>query len=90
MWNIVRSEINKQGNNNELPLHIEGETVTDFHEPMNIFNNYFINAAHSIQVENFDNNPSALDNLNSARTKSVPLIHLTQSQLKKLRILLNL
>jgi hypothetical protein len=72
MWNLVRSETNKQGNNNELPLNIEGKTVTDLHELANIFNDYFINATHSIQVENFDNTPSALDNLNSARTKSFP------------------
>jgi hypothetical protein len=48
MWKLVRSEINKLGNNNELPLNIEGKTVTDFHEPANIFNNFFINATHSI------------------------------------------
>jgi Notch-like protein len=77
MWNLVTSETNKQGNNNELPLNIEGKTVTDFHELANIFNDYFINDTHSIQVENFDNTPSAVDNLNSARTKSFPRIHLT-------------
>jgi hypothetical protein len=72
MWNLVRSEINKQDNNNELPRNIEGKTVTDFHELANIFNDYFINAAHSIQVENYDNTPSAIDNLNSSCTKSFP------------------
>jgi hypothetical protein len=63
---------NKQGNNNELPLNIEGETVTGFHELANMFNDYFVNATRSVQVENFDNTPSALDNLNSACTKYFP------------------
>ena len=70
MWNLVRSETNKQGNNNDLPLNIEGKTAADFHELANIFNDYFINATHSIQDENFDNTPSALDNLNLECTKS--------------------
>jgi hypothetical protein len=69
-----RSEINKQGNNNESPLNIEGKTVADFHELANIFSGYFINTTHSIQVENFDNTPSPRDNLNLVRvyTKSFP------------------
>jgi hypothetical protein len=77
MWNLVRTETNKQGNNNELHLNIKGKTVPDFHELANIFKDYFINATHSIQVENSDNTPPALANLNSARTNSFPRIHLT-------------
>jgi hypothetical protein len=77
MWNLVRSEINKQGNNNKLPLNIEGKTVTDFYELANIFNDCFINAAHPTQVETSDNTPSAIDNLNSSCTQSFPRIHLT-------------
>ena len=38
MWNVARSETNKQGNNNELPLNIEGETVTDVQELAKTFN----------------------------------------------------
>jgi hypothetical protein len=76
-WNFFRSETNEQGNNTELPLNIEVKTVTGFHEPANIFNAFFLNATHSFQVENFDNTPSALDNLNLACTKSFPQIHLT-------------
>ena len=44
VWNFAKSETNKQGNNNELSLIIEGETVTGFHELTNIFNDYFVNA----------------------------------------------
>ena len=55
MWSLARSETNKQGNNNELPLNIEGETVTDFQELAKRFNNYFVNSTNLIQSENFDN-----------------------------------
>ena len=58
--NFVRSETNKQDNNNEQPLNMEGETVTDFHE---LANNYFVNATYSAQSETFDNTLTALDNL---------------------------
>ena len=49
----------KQGNNNELPLNIEGETVTDFQELAKRFNNYFVNATNLIQSENSDNTSTA-------------------------------
>jgi len=77
MWNLVRSETNKQGNKNELHLNIEGKSVTDFHELANIFNDYFINVTHTTQVENFNNTPSALDSLNLSCTKSFSQIHFT-------------
>jgi hypothetical protein len=77
MWNLVRSETNKQGSNNELPLNMEGTTVTSYHELANSFNNYFVNATHSIQVGNLDDAPSALDNLNLTCPKPFPRIHLT-------------
>jgi len=59
MWNLGRSETNKQGNNNELPLNIEGKTVTDFQELAKRFNNYFVNATNLIQSENSDNTSTA-------------------------------
>ena len=77
MWNLGRSEINKQGNDNELPLNIEGETVTDFQELAKTFNNYFVNATNSIQSENFDNTSTAVHNLKLTCPKSFPRIHLT-------------
>jgi len=49
VWNLVRAETNKQDNNNEPPLNMEGEPVTGFLELANIFNNYFVNATHSIK-----------------------------------------
>ena len=72
MWNFVRSEINKQGNNNELPLNTEGKTVTGFQELVCICNDYFINTTHSIPAENSVNTSPALDLLNSVCTKSFP------------------
>jgi hypothetical protein len=72
MWNLVKSKTNKQGSNNELPLNMEGKTVTSYHKLANTFNNYFVNATHSIQVGNLDDAPSALDNLNITCPKSFP------------------
>ena len=77
MWNLARSETNKQGNNNELPLNIEGETVTDFQELAKMFNNYFVNATNLIQSENIDNTSTAVHNLKLTYPKSFPWIHLT-------------
>ena len=77
MWNFVRSEINKQVKNNELPLKIEGKTVRDFQVLACIFNDYFINTTHSFQAQNIANTSPALDLLNSVRTKSFPWITLT-------------
>ena len=77
MWNLVRSETNKQGNNNDLPLNMEEKTVTGIHELANLFNNYFVNATYSIQSENFDDTPTTLDNLKLTCPKSFPRIHLT-------------
>ena len=57
--------MNKEGNNNELLLNIEGKSVTDFQELACIFNDYFINATHSIQAENIANTSPALEILNS-------------------------
>jgi len=77
MWNLVRSETNKQGNNNDLPLNMEGKTVTGIHELANLFHNYFVNATYSIQSKNFDDTPTALDNLKLTCPKSFHQIHLT-------------
>ena len=77
VWNFAKSETNKQGNNNELPLNIEGETVTHFHKLANIFNDYFVNATYTIQCENFDNTSTAFDNLKLTCPKSFPRIHWT-------------
>jgi len=87
MWNFVRSETNKQGNKNELPLNIEGETVTGPHELVNIFNNYFINATYTIQSENFGNTTTALDNLKLTCPKPFPqirLIPVTSNEIKNI------
>jgi len=70
VWNFVRSETNKQDNNNEPPLNMEGEPVTGFCELANIFNNYFVNVTYSIQSENFNNTSTALDNLKLICPKS--------------------
>ena len=59
MWNLVRSETNKQGNNTDLPLNMEGKTVTGIRELANLFNNYFVKVTYSIQSENFDDTPTA-------------------------------
>ena len=56
---------------------MEGKTVTGIHELVNLFNNYFVNATYSIQSENFDDTPTALDNLKLTCPKSFPRIHLT-------------
>ena len=77
MWNLVRSETNKQGNNNELPLNMEGKTVTGIHELVNLFNNYFANATYTIQSENFDDTPIALHNSKLTCPKPFPRIYLT-------------
>jgi hypothetical protein len=56
---------------------MEGKTVTGFHELADTFNDYFVNATHSIQAKNLDDTPSALDNLNLTCSKCFPRIHLT-------------
>jgi len=77
VWNFAKSETNKQGSNNVLPLNIEGETVTGFHELANIFNDYFVNTTYTIQRESFDNTSTAFDNLKLTCPKSFPRIHWT-------------
>ena len=77
MWNFVKSESNKQDNNNVPPLNMEGETVTGFHELANIFNNYFVNTTYSIKSENSDNTLTALDNLKLIYPTSFSRIHMT-------------
>ena len=76
MWNFVRSETNKYGNNNVLPRNIEGKTVTDSHVLASIFNDYFIHATNLTQVEKPGNTPFAID-LKLEGIKPFPSIHLT-------------
>jgi len=77
VWNIVKTETNKQDSNNVPPLNMERETATSFHELANIFNNYFANATYSIQSESSDNSLTALDNLKLIYPKSFPRIYMT-------------
>ena len=77
MWNFVKSETTKQDSNNEPPLNMEGEPVTDLHKLANLFNNYFVNATYSIQNENTDNTLTAHNNLKLIYPKSFPRIYMT-------------
>lgn len=88
MWNFVRSETNKQSNNNEPPLNMEGETVTGYYELANIFSTYFVNATHTIEKENLDNTLTALDNLKLSNPKSFPQIHLTPVTANEMKMIM--
>ena len=42
MWNLVKSEINKQKTSDNFPPYMEGKLVKDYHDLANMFNEYFI------------------------------------------------
>ena len=77
VWNIVKTETNKQDSNTVPPLNMEGKTATSFHELASIFNNYFANATYSTKSDNSDNTLTALDNLKLIYPKSFPRIYMT-------------
>jgi len=85
VWNFAKSETNKQDNNNEPPLNMEGVPATGFYELANTFNNYFVNATYSTQNDNLNNTSTALDNLKSIFPKSLPRIYMTPVTANEIR-----
>ena len=89
MWNFVKTEINKQNNNKEPPLNMEGTTVTDYHELASIFNDHFINTTHLIQADTSGKNSAALVNLSTVITETFPQINLTPVTAKEIKNIIN-
>ena len=77
MWNIIKSESNKDDNKNEMQLNIRGKQVTNPKQLANIFNDYFTNANTSPQLDNCNYTMTAMDRLRKSCTKSFTQMHMT-------------
>ena len=89
MWNLVKSEINKQKTSDNFPPYMEGKLVKDHHDLANRFNEYFINVTKNTYTDITTGNLPAISNLYSVYRQSFPQIKMALLQQKKLKELLN-
>jgi len=83
MWNIVKTETNNRDSNDKLPLNIEGNSIKDYRDLANVFNDYFINATNTHQTNDMSKNTEALNNLYSVFNKPFPQFNMTPVNAKK-------
>jgi hypothetical protein len=76
MWNLVKSEINKQETSDNFPPYMEGKLVKDHHELANRFNEYFINVTTNTHADITTGNLPAVNNLYSVYRQSFPQIQM--------------
>jgi hypothetical protein len=74
MWNLVKSEINKQETSDNFPPYMEGELVKDHHDLANRFNEYFNNVTTNTYADITTGNFPAINNFYSAYRQSFPQI----------------
>jgi len=83
MWNIVKTETNNWDSNDKLPLNIEGNSIKDYRDLANVFNDYFINATNTHQANDMSKNTETLNNLYSVFNKPFPRFNMTPVNAKK-------
>jgi len=85
MWNIVKTETNNRDSNDKLPLNIEGNSIKDYRDLANVFNDYFINATNTHQANDMSKNTEALNNLYSVFNKPFPQFNMTPVNAKEIK-----
>ena len=85
MWNIVKTETNNQDSNDKLPLNIEGNSLKDYCELANVFNDYFINATNTHQSNDMSKNVEALNNLYAVFNKRFPQLNMAPVNAKEIK-----
>jgi hypothetical protein len=63
MWSLVKYEINKQENSDNLSPYMEGKLIKNHHDLANRFNEYFTNVTTNIYAENTTGNLPAFNKL---------------------------
>jgi len=85
MWNLVKSEINKQETSDNFPPDMEGKLVKDHHDRANRFNEYFINVTTNTYANITTGNLPAINNLYSVYRQSFPQIQMAPVTTKEIK-----
>jgi len=84
MWNLVKSEINKQETSDNFRPFMEGKLVKDHHDLANRFNEYFINVTTNTYANITTGNLPAINNLYSVYRQSFPQIQMAPVTTKEI------
>ena len=76
---------NNQVSNDKLPLNIEGNSLKDYCDLANVFNDYFINATNTHQSNDMSKNIEALNNLYSVFNKPFPQLNMAPVNAKEIK-----
>ena len=85
MWNLVKSEINKQETSDSFLPYMEGKLVKDHHDLVNRFNEYFINVTTNAYANTKTGNLPAINNLYSVYRQSFPQIQMAPVTTKEIK-----
>jgi hypothetical protein len=85
MWNIVKTETSTGVSKDKLPQAIKGKSIKNYHDLANAFNDYFINATNTHEINDKSKNLQALSNLFSVFKKPFPQLTLAPINAKKIK-----
>jgi len=82
---VMRLKTNNRDSNDKLPLNIEGNSIKDYRDLANVFNDYFINATNTHKANDMSKNTEALNNLYSVFNKPFPQFNMTPVNAKEMK-----
>jgi len=80
----MRLKTNNRDSNDKLPLNIEGNSIKDYRDLANVFNDYFINATNTHKLMIWAKT-EALNNLYSVFNKPFPQFSMTPVNAKEMK-----
>ena len=85
MWSAVKAETSNEASKDKIPLTMKNKSIKNYHDPVNVFNDYFINVTNTYQEKDRNTNIQALSNLYSVFNKPYLQLNMAPVNAKEMK-----
>jgi len=85
VWSAVKAETSNEASKDKIPLTMKNKSIKNYHDPVNVFNDYFINVTNTYQEKDRNTNIQALSNLYSVFNKPYLQLNMAPVNAKEMK-----